>query len=283
MLIFARDADELEWYVPAAILPSDLQISLNLVNQFLETPLDLEGKKPTQLLSKKTRRRARRREPSSGPESEVDDEDQPKRKARKKKEEVQYKSAQFIEDSDAELGDDEEFFKKEAALRAKTALAAAEGINATMKPTGTKKRRKRNEAEGREKKKWKGGIAATVRPSANFIEEVNSGVSDADVPVNGKSRRRASASGSDQSVHPHSRPLESYDLAPEVVALQGRGEPHTAEEINTIQTHPKPTPIFGQSSPIEKQGGESDEEGGHRFQVSRRRNTKALFLSDEDE
>ena len=158
----AADADELEWYVPAAVLPSDLQTCLNVINQYLESPLDLEGKTAGQLLRTKARRRARRRARSSDGESDASDEEQPRRRARKKKEEVQYKSAQFIEDSDAELGDDAAFFAKEAALRARTAMAAREGRPGTMKAAGTKKRRKRREGEGGERKRWKGAAADDV-------------------------------------------------------------------------------------------------------------------------
>ena len=35
------DADELEWHIPSAILPKDLQRCLNTINQYLETPIDL--------------------------------------------------------------------------------------------------------------------------------------------------------------------------------------------------------------------------------------------------
>ena len=277
MLTFVRDADELEWYVPAAILPSDLKISLKMIDQFLENPLDLEGKKAAQLLRKKARRRARRRAPSSEIESEIDDEDQTKRQARKKKEEVQYKSAQFIEDSDAELGDDEEFFRKEAALRAKTAMAAAEGRNATMKATGTKKRKKQKEAEGREKKKWKGGIIA---PSADSIKEDGSD-SDVDDPVNGILQRRSSVSTtthSDQSAQPHLNPTFESNESSGVVSLRDHGEPHIAIEIDATQTHPTPKPMSGQPSPVERI---SDEEGDRR--LGRRRYTKILSLSDEED
>ena len=66
------DADELEWYIPATVLPSHLQRSLNIINQYLETPLDLEGKKPAELMKKKPRRRTRRkREPT--PDSDAED------------------------------------------------------------------------------------------------------------------------------------------------------------------------------------------------------------------
>lgn len=62
------DADELEWYVPAAVLPSGLQSSLNVINQFLETPIDLEGKKAAQMIRKK--RRSRRRRVSSASDND---------------------------------------------------------------------------------------------------------------------------------------------------------------------------------------------------------------------
>jgi len=55
------------------------------------------------------------------------------------------KSAQFIEDSDEEYGRDiDDFFAREAELRQRTALAAVEStLNiGTMRPTGTKKRRR---------------------------------------------------------------------------------------------------------------------------------------------
>lgn len=158
------DADELEWYIPAVILPSDLNESLSVINQFLESPIDLNGKKASQMLSKKTRRR-RRRPPSEGPQSLSDGEEieSHTRKTRKKQEKIQYKSAQFIEDSDAELGDDETFFRNEAALRERTSLAAAQGLNATMKPAGTKKRKKKIDKDGRGNKKRKGSAGLERR------------------------------------------------------------------------------------------------------------------------
>ena len=79
------DADELEWYIPAAILPSDLQRSINVINQFLETPFSVEGKKASQLLSKKKpRRQRRRRSPSPNSLSSDEDEEAPKKKRRGK-------------------------------------------------------------------------------------------------------------------------------------------------------------------------------------------------------
>lgn len=141
------DADELQWVVPASIVPSVLGERLNVVDQFLKNPIDLQGKKASEMLSKKARRHRRRRSPSLGSDVELlDDEPEPRRrkKEKKKKEEKKYKSAQFIEDSDEEYGDMEAFLEREKAQREKTALAAAEsGKIPTMKATGTKKRRKK--------------------------------------------------------------------------------------------------------------------------------------------
>jgi replication fork protection complex subunit Tof1/Swi1 len=133
-----------------------------VIDQFLETPFDLGGKKASQLLSKKARRRRRRRSPSPASDDEiVFDNEAPKgkKKEKKKKEKEQYKSAQFIEDSDEEYGDIEAFLEKEKAMREKAARVAAEagdGRIGTMKPTGTKKRRRKVGDDKAGKKKRKG-------------------------------------------------------------------------------------------------------------------------------
>ncbi|KAF8578836.1 timeless-domain-containing protein [Ramaria rubella] len=291
------NADELEWYVPAGILPSELQISLNVINQFLEKPLDLEGKKAAQLLSKKARRRARRRAPSSEPESEADDnEDRPKRKARKKKEEVQYKSAQFIEDSDAELGDDEEFFKKEAALRDRAALAAADGRNATMKATGTKKRKKNKEGEGREKKKWKGTLA-TAAPSASAPHDPDN-TSDSDEPAEAlQSERRSSTTPATtpeesaivQQARPRPKPIfgegdsqgDSLDrIHPAKDSSDEDNGPHVIEEI-VAKPKPRPKPTFRSSEVVEKP--QEDGSDGEVVNRVRRRASKVVVISDDEE
>lgn len=139
------DAEELQWVVPASIVPSVLRERLHVVDQFLKNPIDLEGKKASEMLSKKTRRRRRRRSPSLGSDVELpDDEPRRRKKEKKKKEETKYKSAQFIEDSDEEYGDMEAFLERERALREKTARAAADsGKIATMRSSGTKKRGKK--------------------------------------------------------------------------------------------------------------------------------------------
>lgn len=152
----------MEWYIPAALLPSELQQSLNVITQFLETPLDLDGKKASSLLSKQRRKRRRLR--ASSPESDAEDSDAPRRKKEKKKKEAkQYKSAAFIDDSDAEYGDMEAFLEKEKALREKTArLAAESGRVATMRARGTKKRRRKadNDEVGKNTKKRRNATAS---------------------------------------------------------------------------------------------------------------------------
>jgi len=160
--VFFSDADELEWYIPAGIELSDLQRSLTVIEQFEKSPLDLNGKRASQLLHKKRRRRRRRRQASSSDSEGAgsSDEDAPRKKARKTREQETYKSAQFIEDSDEEYGRDiDAFFTREAELRKRTALTAAAAAAAaadghqpqrlgTMRATGTKKRRRPQASRG---------------------------------------------------------------------------------------------------------------------------------------
>lgn len=123
-----------------------------MIDQFLTTPFNAEGKKVSSLLRKKRRRR--RRAPS--PESEEDaaqeyDEPRKKRKEKKKKEKEQYKSAQFIQDSDEEYGDMDSFLEKEKVLRDRAALAGAAAASEAIRPPGMrmhgmKKRRRKDKA-----------------------------------------------------------------------------------------------------------------------------------------
>ncbi|KAJ7439501.1 timeless protein-domain-containing protein [Mycena latifolia] len=171
------DASELEWMVGADVPPADLRRTLKVIDQFLATPINLEGKKAADLLTK-TRRTRRARSPSADSDGEPSDGDGEgsdggaPRKPRKKKEkerpkpkQQEYKSAQFIEDSDEEYGDIDAFLEKEKEMRERVELAAVEtGKVATMKPTGTKKRRKRDaplgEGAAKRKKKRKSDSAA---------------------------------------------------------------------------------------------------------------------------
>ncbi|KAI6163605.1 timeless protein-domain-containing protein [Pisolithus thermaeus] len=147
--IEAEDAEELQWVVPAKIVPSMLQNGHDVVDQFLRNPIDLEGRKASELITKKTRRRRRRRSPTPNTDVELPDDEPKRRQAKNKREEKTYKSAQFIEDSDEECGDMEAFLEREKTLRERTAKAAEEsGRIATMRATGTKKRRKKAKDSG---------------------------------------------------------------------------------------------------------------------------------------
>jgi len=146
-----------------------------VINQFLQTPLDLGGKKAKELLSKKARRRRRARRSPSTSDSDTDKDEpvQKKKREKKQKEKETYKSAQFIEDSDEEYGDMDAFLEKEKQLREKTsAKAAAEGgAIGTMKATGTKKRRKKM-ARG-ETRSGRGALMCTRRrqtPMTTILE-----------------------------------------------------------------------------------------------------------------
>ena len=139
--------------VPAKLMPFDMQSHLNVINQFLESPIDLQGKKASELLKKKPRKRRPRR-------VELDENGEPlAKKERKKKEEQKYKSATMIEDSDADEDEWAAFFEREKKLAEKTALAAAaSGTSGTMRATGTKKRR-----DGKKRRRKRGGDA-TLEP-----------------------------------------------------------------------------------------------------------------------
>ena len=77
----------MEWYVPAAIVPEELQRSLALINQFLEKPIDLDlgGKGVSSLLQRNRRARRRRRARSPTPEDSDAEDDEPQRRKREKK------------------------------------------------------------------------------------------------------------------------------------------------------------------------------------------------------
>lgn len=193
------DADEIEWYAPASILPSDLQRSLNVIIQFEFNPLDLNGRPATELLTKTRRRRRRRRSPShsgsnaSDKEDEEDDSERKQKRKKKVKEKQIYKSAQFIEDSDAEYGDDDAFWAKEREHRERTARAAAEGaaaVAAPMRSKGTKKRKKRSVGV---EKEWEGGTFGGVDGEG----EQAKGAGDNEAGNEARKRARMSSSGDD--------------------------------------------------------------------------------------
>lgn len=97
--------------MPKALLPEDLESSIRIIETFMREPMSLDGVTPAELLRRKRKRPAKkRRRPSA------DVERAPRR--RKQAEEVQqYKSAQFIDDSDGDSEADAAFFAREAANR----------------------------------------------------------------------------------------------------------------------------------------------------------------------
>ncbi|KZT26081.1 timeless-domain-containing protein [Neolentinus lepideus HHB14362 ss-1] len=209
-----EDADEFEWHVPKAIKPDELQSNRNVIEQFLANPIDLGGKKASTMLTKKARRRRRRRQPTPASDSESDIlDDEPKKKAKKKKEANQYKSAQFIEDSEEDEGEMEAFFEKEKQLRERMALAAMEnGKVATMRSTGTKKRRKKgadDKPKQRKKRRGEPSIPDRRSPSTDALPQNASDSSDSEPDVFG-SYRVSPASTSHTSP-----PMEEASLMPE--------------------------------------------------------------------
>ncbi|KAJ7608441.1 timeless protein-domain-containing protein [Roridomyces roridus] len=173
------DGSEPEWCVGADVPPADLERTRKVIKQFLVTPINLEGKKATELLTK-TRRSRRARSPSLSSESggEFSDNgsggeagdgsgkhkkkkkkkggEEEGRRERAKKKELEYKSAQFIEDSDEEYGDIDAFLEKEKEMRERILRTAEEaGRSAPMKATGTKKRKKKDAPVGEGKRKKK--------------------------------------------------------------------------------------------------------------------------------
>ena len=220
------------------------------MERFLETPYDLQGKDVSDLLSK---RRPRRRRPlSPDTDDDDDDDDEPKRRReKKKKEDKQYKSATFIEDSDAEYGDIDTFLEKERVLRERMAsVAAASGKVATMKATGTKKRRRRREETVIGKKRKERG------------ELAKSGKDDEDDPSEGSDGAKSAASSP-----------EPVDRAPALKRLS-RPRPRPRQTFRAKASESGASPGPHQSD------GETPGETGESTKTMRRRNR--MVVSDDE-
>ncbi|KAG8990291.1 Topoisomerase 1-associated factor 1 [Tulasnella sp. JGI-2019a] len=251
-----EDAEELEWYVPAAILPDELQTSLDVIEQFLKNPLDLNGKKAADMLSKKrkpgrTRRSKRKANDDSGLSDgggggDGDDDDLSEgerrhkkiKRAKKKAEEKQFLSAEFIEDSDADLGNDEEFYAKEQELRdrAKKAAETGDATLSNMAKTGTKKRKKKL-GDGPVKKKFYS--AATARGAEDDSD------SDRATPQASSSKAQSDAEDGPTSVEaqpkprPRPRPrLKASNAASEMGDSSETGAPSSNAEDDDDETEP---------------------------------------------
>lgn len=219
----ALDLDEIQWMVPATLMPFDMQSQLNVIDQFLESPIDLEGKKASELLKKKPRKRRTKR-------VELDENGDPvAKKERKKKEEQKYKSATMIEDSDADEDEWAAFFEREKKLAERTALASVvSGTSGTMRATGTKKRR-RNEGKKRRKKRRDGdtseseaeknGSGTDEEPSTTRTPQQDSGSPPPKGPTpeepprpRPRPRKRLRAYSPPQSSSPPLEPIPLPDL-----------------------------------------------------------------------
>lgn len=243
--------DELEWYVPASLVPDNLQQSLNVIKMFLEKPMDMDGKKAKQLTSKKRQRRARRASVDSDAgelPSDVSEGEGKRRKVRrekKKKEEIKYKSAEFIVDSDAEAGDDEVFFAKEKALQERLAVRAVNPATDTARIGGTKKKKRPKDGAvkgGPRKKRKSSAVDAVVTQAAD-------------------------ATSGDDSDH---GPTRSGTSPP-------AGSRTTPMTSLSPRSSPAPSPVAKQPSPL--RAIESDDEVV--AQTQPRRSTRVVISDDE--
>lgn len=192
---------------------------------------------------KRATRRRRRRSPSASDDGQESDEDNTTRKKRQKKEkeQVQYKSAQFIEDSDEEYGGMDAFLEKEKAQREKAALAAAMGGANPERPigmraTGTKKRKRRNK-----KAEDAGNLSASAEANIGGAGR-NPRSSPSDSPSISDKNDSDSASNSSEGSESGDRDDDGLvDAAPHAAAkeggVSGEGAPVTGKP------RPKPRPV----------------------------------------
>ncbi|KZT08354.1 timeless-domain-containing protein [Laetiporus sulphureus 93-53] len=284
--VVKEDADELEWYIPAAILPSELQRSLNVIRQFLEKPLDLGGKKASQLFTKKTRRR-RRHSPLPDANDDQSDDVAPRRqrKEKKAKEKQQYKSAQFIEDSDAEYGDMESFLEKEKMLREKTALAAsASGHVATMRRNGTKKRVKKNAGDEPSKRRRKRRTKVAGESEMMQVQNDADESDESELNVFGSPKKSPSPldSSSHQARTPRPRPRPRF-LAQRRPEDEDEDVEPRAEEQSGDSEAGSPSPNESLVDPANISNAESYGIGSPIVQVTKKKRRLQLVDSDEED
>lgn len=113
------EGEEGKWVIPAEQPVEDLELNVQLLDKFVADPLAPNGKSLSDLLRRRKQAQKRKQRPAL----ELEDEEQPrarKKRAKKVEERNQYKSEQFIVDSDE---DDEAtvalFFQRETELRAR--------------------------------------------------------------------------------------------------------------------------------------------------------------------
>ena len=213
-----------------------------------------------------TRRRGRSPSPTSDNEIVLDDEAprRKKKKEKKKKETEQYKSAQFIEDSDEEYGDIEAFLEKEKAMREKAARAAEAGGGriGTMKPTGTKKRRRKAGDDKASAKKRKKGDSPSMPIDNKILHKISSQLegSDSDIVV--------------------STPVEHSPSAPRPRPKPRPITKHVAPSHSSLASPPRSQSPIGIEGPADKASSASEADVESVVVTSRRRNR--LVILDDD-
>ncbi|KAE9405100.1 timeless-domain-containing protein [Gymnopus androsaceus JB14] len=179
--ILDEDEDELQWYIPAAILPAELQSIITVITQFLETPFNLEGKKASQLMSKKTRRRRRVKQPSQmrkKAKGKYDSGRRRRRRRRKKCNTSRRNSSKTVMQSMEILNRSWRWRRRGEKKFQAAATALGEGKSGAMRATGTKKRRRKAGDKGIGKKKRKGGQDAVEMAPVDSANSSSEGESD---------------------------------------------------------------------------------------------------------
>ncbi|CAE6484806.1 unnamed protein product [Rhizoctonia solani] len=183
-------------------------------------------------VQKRAERRAAREERRAAKRQRREERESKKRE-RKKKEVQVYKSAEIIEDSDAELGDDDAFFAKEKELMEK-AKKAGQGAYAstTMQEHGTKKRKNK---EGGKKRKGKRATdqskAEAEAPTEEGGDQNSSAPEDAQPVARLRPRPR-----------PRPKPTQpSPSASPKSVLEDVTAPPSEGEEL-VVRPRPRPRP-----------------------------------------
>ena len=290
VLIVTIDADELEWLVPAKILPEELQRHLTIISDFLVTPIDLGDKKASSLLQRKPRKRRRRRQASPTPSGSDAEDDEPRRKRRekKKKETKQYKSAQFIEDSDVEADEWERFFAKEKDLRERMKLAAIERgkESGAMMERGTKKRRRKGkQADAAANKRRKGSVSDDEDGSGGEKEPQ----SDSDKGSDDEGIFNPFSSPKPESTTARTSPEDKVEEVPPPKAKpkprprpKAKAKPVEAADVDASEVEVEaevPAPPKSSSPPLEISDDEDEVTAIPRKTVKK----KPLFLSDDED
>ncbi|KAE8543703.1 topoisomerase 1-associated factor 1 [Cryptococcus gattii VGV] len=156
-LALAREKSDSAWFLPANVLPSNIEASIGALKQYMEEPPTLDDD-PRKLLRRKTRApRRRRRSPSVESYDSETGETRPDRphkknshhkRAKKAVETQNYKSAAFIEDSDDEDPEATRlFFENEERLRREMDELAAQGGHAMLERGVKRKRGKKKDGK----------------------------------------------------------------------------------------------------------------------------------------